>query len=123
MVCNSHCFTNMKGKSQACGANKKKFSMVFMHSDVATNLENLKLVKHLVYTDAEGIERPLDLAAWNGKIVIIDDEMPTEQVESVEQVGKEGDANYVAAQEAYTKYTSCQLRILFNYNQSITNQH
>lgn len=92
--------------NQACGANKKKFSMVFMHSDVATNLENLKLVKHLVYTDAEGIERPLDLAAWNGKIVIIDDEMPTEQVEAVEQVGKEGDANYVAAQEAYTKYTS-----------------
>ncbi len=80
--------------NQACGANKKKFSMVFMHSDVATNLENLKLVKHLTYTDPDGIERPLDLAAWNGKIVIIDDEMPTEAV------AKAGDV------EAYTKYTS-----------------
>lgn len=92
--------------NQACGANKKKFTMVFMHSDVATNLENLKLVKHLVYTDAEGIERPLDLAAWNGKIVIIDDDMPTEEVEAVEESGTEGQANYVAPQEAYTKYTS-----------------
>lgn len=92
--------------NQACGANKKKFSMVFMHSDVATNLENLKLIKHLVYTDADGIERPLDLAAWNGKIVIIDDEMPVKNVAAVEESGTKGQANYVAAQEAYTEYTS-----------------
>ena len=84
--------------NQACGANKKKFTMVFMHSDVATNLENLKLVKHLVYTDAEGIERPLDLAAWNGKIVIIDDDMPTEEVPA----SGSGETKV----EAYTKYTS-----------------
>lgn len=82
--------------NKACGANKKKFTMVFMHSDVATNLENLKLVKHLVYTDADGIERPLDLAAWNGKLVIIDDDMPVEIVEeSTEGAG-----------DGYTKYTS-----------------
>lgn len=86
--------------NKACGANKKKFSMVFMHSDVATNLENLKLVKHLVYTDKDRIERPLDLAAWNGKIVIIDDEMP---IEVVEAQGEEGQEGYVAG---YTKYTS-----------------
>ena len=35
--------------NQACGANKKKFTLVFMHSDVATNLENLNLVAHLKY--------------------------------------------------------------------------
>lgn len=92
--------------NQACGANKKKFSMVFMHSDVATNLENLKLVKHLTYTDADGIERPLDLAAWNGKIVIIDDEMPIKNVAAVAESGTKGQSNYVAAQEAYTEYTS-----------------
>lgn len=80
--------------NKACGANKKKFTMVFMHSNVSTNLENLKLLKHLVYTDADGIERPLDLAAWNGRLVIIDDEMPTEVVEATE------------TEEAYTKYTS-----------------
>ena len=82
--------------NKACGANKKKFSMVFMHSDVATNLENLRLVKHLVYTDKDGIERPLDLAAWNGKIVIIDDEMPVE--EATEGSGQDA--------VTYNKYTS-----------------
>lgn len=83
--------------NKACGANKKKFSMVFMHSDVATNLENLKLVKHLVYTDKDGIERPLDLAAWNGKIVIIDDEMPVEEV-------TEGTGNDAVTYNKYTSY-------------------
>ena len=37
--------------NQACGANKKKFTMIFMHSDVATNLENKRLIEHLKYTD------------------------------------------------------------------------
>lgn len=80
--------------NKACGANKKKFTMVFMHSDVATNLENLNLLAHLKYTDANGIQRDLDLATWNGKLVIIDDSMPTE---AVAQSGET---------PAYTKYTS-----------------
>lgn len=62
--------------NQACGANKKKFTLVFMHSDVATNLENLNLVSHLKYTDAEGIQRDLELYTWNGKLVVVDDDMP-----------------------------------------------
>lgn len=67
--------------NKACGANKKKFTLVFMHSDVATNLENLNLVAHLKYTDAEGIQRELDLYTWNGKLVVIDDDMPTSEKE------------------------------------------
>lgn len=67
--------------NKACGANKKKFSLVFMHSDVATNLENLNLVAHLKYTDKDGVQRELDLYTWNGKLVIIDDDMPTEEHE------------------------------------------
>lgn len=62
--------------NKACGANKKKFSLVFMHSDVSTNLENLNLVAHLKYTDAQGIQRELDLYTWNGKLVVVDDDMP-----------------------------------------------
>ena len=54
--------------NKACGANKKKFSLVFMHSDVATNLENLNLVAHLKYTDPQGVQRELDLYTWNGKL-------------------------------------------------------
>lgn len=65
--------------NKACGANKKKFTLCFMHSDVATNLENLNLVAHLKYTDKDGIQRDLDLYTWNGKLVVIDDDMPAVQ--------------------------------------------
>ncbi len=68
--------------NKACGANKKKFALVFMHSDVATNIENLNLLEHLKYTDKDGITRELDLGTWNGKLVVIDDDMPTKEVEA-----------------------------------------
>lgn len=80
--------------NKACGANKKKFTMVFMHSDVATNLQNLNLIEHLKYTDKDGVTRDIDLGTWNGKLVIIDDDMPVETVEATE------------TEEAYTKYTT-----------------
>lgn len=79
---------------KAAGANKSKFVIAIMHSAVATNLENLKLLKYMTYTDAEGISRDLSLATWNGRAVIIDDSMPTEAV------GKAGEV------EAHTKYTT-----------------
>lgn len=62
---------------QACGDHKNKFSLVLMHSTIATNLENMKLLKYLTYTDAQGVERELGMATWNGKMVVIDDSMPT----------------------------------------------
>ena len=62
--------------NKACGANKKKFSFVYMHSDVATGLENLNLIDRLKYTDPSGIQRDLSLGTWNGKVVLIDDAMP-----------------------------------------------
>ncbi len=64
---------------RACGDNKSAFSLVIMHSSVATNLENLKLMNHLTYTDKDGITRDLTLCSWNGVSVIIDDDMPTEE--------------------------------------------
>ena len=67
--------------AQACGDRKKKFAMIFMHSAVATNLENLNLLTALKYTDKEGVTRDLTLYTWNGKLVITDDGMPTEQGE------------------------------------------
>lgn len=63
---------------QACGDNKSAFSLAIMHSRVATNLENLKLMNHLTYTDKEGITRDLTLCSWNGVAVLVDDEMPVE---------------------------------------------
>jgi hypothetical protein len=78
--------------NKACGANKKKFTLVFMHSDVATNLENLNLVAHLKYTDADGIQKELDLYTWNGKLVVIDDDMPTTEQEGFYIKAKATDA-------------------------------
>lgn len=71
---------------KACGDNKSKFSLVFCHSAVATNLENLKLLAYLKYTDAEGIERDLEMGTWNGRLVVVDDSMPVE----VKNIGETG---------------------------------
>ena len=68
------------GIQKACGDNKGKFSLVIMHSMVAMNLENLKVLAYMKYTDSEGIERDLTLATLNGRSVLVDDAMPCEEV-------------------------------------------
>ena len=83
-----------KAIQKACGDNKNIFKLVIMHSEVATNLENLRLLKYLTYTDKDGVQRDLALATWNGRTVLIDDGMPTKEV------AKAGDV------EAYTAYTT-----------------
>ena len=72
---------------KACGDNKDKFSLVFMHSAVATNLENLNLIDRLKYTDENGIQRDLTLGTWCGRTVFIDDAMPV-------TVDEDGNATY-----------------------------
>lgn len=83
-----------KAIQKAGGDNKNIFKLVIMHSEVATNLENMKLLKYMTYTDADGIERELALATWNGRTVLVDDNMPTEDVAKAADV------------EAYTAYTT-----------------
>lgn len=82
------------GMQYALGDNKAKFTLAIMHSVVATNLENLKLLEYLKYTDADNIQRNLALGTINGRAVLVDDNMPTESVVA------SGDA------AAYTKYTT-----------------
>lgn len=85
--------TSMNSALQKASGDKKKlFKIAFMHSFVATNLENLNLLNFLKYTDSEGIERDLTIGTYNGKLVVVDDDMPTEVV-------GEGD-------DAYTQYTT-----------------
>ncbi|MBD5103731.1 MAG: phage coat protein [Ruminococcaceae bacterium] len=84
-----------KAIQNACGDNKSAFSLVIMHSEIATNLENLRLMKYLTYTDKDGITRDLAIGSWNGRTVLIDDSMPVE-----ETAGGEGKA----AQTKYTTY-------------------
>ncbi|MDL2301324.1 phage coat protein [Lachnospiraceae bacterium OttesenSCG-928-D06] len=78
--------------NKACGANKKKFTLVFMHSDVATNLENKNLVEYLKQTDANGVQRDLALYTWNGKLVVVDDDLPTVEQEGFYTKAKAADA-------------------------------
>lgn len=81
---------------KASGDNKSVFTLAVMHSAVATHLENMKLLKYMTQTDANGIERQLALASWNGRAVLIDDSVPTEEVaESADGAG-----------DGYTKYTT-----------------
>ncbi|MCB6475595.1 phage coat protein [Emergencia timonensis] len=80
---------------QACGDNKSIFTLALVHSTVATNLENLKLMSYLKYTDANGIERDLGMGTWNGRLVVIDDSMPVE----TKSVGATG-----GSQTLYTSY-------------------
>ena len=60
---------------KAAGANKNIFSLAVMHSQVATNLENQQLLQYWKETDANGIQRQLNLASWNGRTVLIDDDL------------------------------------------------
>ena len=64
------------GIQKACGDHKNKFSLAIMHSAVATNLENMKILVYLKYNDANGMQRDAAIATLNGRTVLIDDSMP-----------------------------------------------
>lgn len=85
---------------KSLGDKKAKFSIAIMHSAVATNLENLKLLAYMKYTDAEGIQRDLTIASLNGRAVLVDDNMPTKDVKAT---GTEGHEDY---KPGYTEYTT-----------------
>ena len=61
---------------KAAGANKDLFKVAIMHSVVATALENQQLLQYWKYTDADGVERPLNIGSWNGRTVLVDDDAP-----------------------------------------------
>lgn len=114
--------------NKACGANKKKFALVFMHSDVSTNLENLNLLEHLKYTDKDGIIRELDIGTWNGKIVIIDDDMPTEEVaatyvKTTDTALVTNKTYYTKSGSNYTAVSSPDVSNIGNYYELIDEAH
>lgn len=84
---------------KASGDNKMAFTLIIMHSQVATTLENLNVLEYLKYTDANGIERQLQLATWNGRSVLIDDSMPVEEVD--EETGQVKYTSYVLGEGAF----------------------
>lgn len=63
---------------KASGDHKNRFTLVAMHSVVATNLENQNLLTYVKQNDANGMQRDTAMATLNGKLVLIDDSMPVE---------------------------------------------
>lgn len=61
---------------KALGDNKAKFALAVMHSQVATNIENLKLTDYLKYTDKEGVQRTISAGTLNGRTVLVTDLCP-----------------------------------------------
>lgn len=72
--------------NKACGAGRDKIAMAFLHSNVATNLQNLNLIEYLKFTDEQGISRDTRLYSWNGRLVIESDSLPAEKVVTTEAV-------------------------------------
>lgn len=75
--------------TKASGDRKSIFTLVIMHSVVAATLEDLQLVDYATYTDANGIQKELGLATWNGRVVIVDDDAPTIE-------GEGGEISYIS---------------------------
>ena len=83
------------------GANKGIITLAFMNSVVATNLENLSLLTYMLYNDANGIQRQLNIGTWNGRVVIVDDDIPTTEVDAVYE--KTTDVAIDTSKTYYTK--------------------
>ena len=72
----------LEAAQKAGGDNRGLFNMVIMHSAIATALEKMEVLEYRKYTDAQGIQRQISLADWNGKTVLIDDDVPVERSET-----------------------------------------
>lgn len=95
------------GMQKAMGDHKQKFALTLMHSAVATHLENLKVLTYLKYNDANGIQRDLTIGQLNGRLVLVDDDMPT-VVDA--QTGVTTYTTYVFGQGAI-EFTNCGAKV------------
>lgn len=116
-----------KAIQRASGDNKNAFKLAIMHSEVATNLENMKLLKYLTQTDGDGITRDLSLGSWNGRLVLIDDNMPTTTASSTTTYEKTADTEIDPSKTYYTKpnanyvaVTEPEEAALSSYYESVT---
>ena len=89
------------GMQRAMGDHKQKFALTIMHSAVATNLENMKVLVYLKYNDANGMERDLTIGTLNGRMVLVDDDMPV--IEVAPTYAKTSDVALVDGKTYYTK--------------------
>lgn len=92
---------------KAAGANKNIFAVAIMHSEVATNLENMQVLEYFKENDANGIQRSTNLATWNGRVVLIDDDVPTANTYSktTDTTKTAGKTYYTKSGDNYTEFT------------------
>ncbi len=86
---------------KACGDNKSIIKLAIMDSTTATDLENQNLLNMLKYTDKDGITRDLTLGTWNGRLVLVDDDMPVTIAEAT--YAKTSDAALVPGKKYFTR--------------------
>ena len=61
------------------GDNAELFRVCFMHSIIAKELEKTEKLTYALYNDANGMQRQSNIAYWNGRLVIVNDECPVVQ--------------------------------------------
>ena len=94
---------------KAAGDHKGAFSLALMHSKVATDLENQNLLTYIKYNDANGMQRDTNIATLNGRLVIVDDDMPVTVVGTGTGAVKQY-TTYVFGNGAL-EYTNCGAKV------------
>ncbi len=107
-----------RANQKALGDKKGKFDISFMHSMVSTNLEGLNLIEFLKYTDSNGIQRDLTIGTFNGKLVIVDDQMPTVDVDA--EYEKTSDVAIDSSKTYYTRSGSGTTQSPYVYTEVAT---
>ena len=97
---------------KASGDQKGKFSLVVMHSAVATHLENLQILTYRKYNDADGMQREVSIADLNGRLVLVDDSMPVDTSGSAPTY-----TTYVLGDGAI-EYTDCGAKVPYEMDRN-----
>ena len=97
---------------KASGDQKGKFSLVVMHSAVATHLENLQILTYRKYNDAEGMQREVSIADLNGRLVLVDDSMP------VDTSGANPTYTTYVLGDGAIEYTDCGVKVPYEMDRN-----
>lgn len=97
---------------KASGDQKGKFSLVIMHSYVATHLENLQILSYRKFNDADGMQREVSIADLNGRLVLVDDSMP------VDTSGDTAKYTTYVLGDGAIEYTDCGARVPYEMDRN-----
>lgn len=88
---------------EVAGDNAEMFKVVFMHSVIASKLEKMQVLSYAINTNEKGIQVPTNIAYWNGRLVVVDDGCPVEEVlDEQEAVIGHKYTSYILGEGAFT---------------------